>query len=360
MLSPLPFLGPVGAVRVGRIDGELVVNPTLQRDWRTTPPRPDRRRHEGRPDDGRGRRRAGARGHDPRGARARASRDREALRGAGGPPAPGRQGEVARPRARRRDRGDPRPHGLGADPDGGLREARRVVEELVGELAPRLSMDSTDEDITAPDAGARRACTRCSRSSGSSRSRARCASSSRATCGRSPTPSRTRSSSSRRSAICSSTRSPRTVELPFPVGPGDDRTASAPAVEGLDHEVVRQEGVRGDLQGPRPQEDRGRQAAARRARHRGDPADRGRGRRQPARARLRPVHARPDADPLARSRSAPRRRGSGSTTSRSRPSAATCTTTTSRPTRSGRRASCAARSGATSATARSRSGRSRR
>src|SRR4051794_24922601 len=30
MISPLPFLGPVGAVRIGRIDGELVVNPTLQ------------------------------------------------------------------------------------------------------------------------------------------------------------------------------------------------------------------------------------------------------------------------------------------------------------------------------------------
>jgi polyribonucleotide nucleotidyltransferase len=30
MVSPLPFLGPVGAVRIGRIDGELVVNPTLQ------------------------------------------------------------------------------------------------------------------------------------------------------------------------------------------------------------------------------------------------------------------------------------------------------------------------------------------
>src|SRR6266498_580255 len=29
MISPLPFLGPVGAVRVGMIDGELVVNPTL-------------------------------------------------------------------------------------------------------------------------------------------------------------------------------------------------------------------------------------------------------------------------------------------------------------------------------------------
>src|SRR5262252_4217524 len=30
MISPLPFMGPVGAVRIGRIDGELVVNPTLQ------------------------------------------------------------------------------------------------------------------------------------------------------------------------------------------------------------------------------------------------------------------------------------------------------------------------------------------
>ena len=30
MLSPLPFLGPVGGVRIGMVDGELVVNPTLQ------------------------------------------------------------------------------------------------------------------------------------------------------------------------------------------------------------------------------------------------------------------------------------------------------------------------------------------
>src|ERR687887_2126435 len=29
MVSPLPFLGPVGAVRMGLIDGEFVVNPTL-------------------------------------------------------------------------------------------------------------------------------------------------------------------------------------------------------------------------------------------------------------------------------------------------------------------------------------------
>jgi polyribonucleotide nucleotidyltransferase len=29
MVSPLPFLGPVGAVRIGRVDGQLVINPTL-------------------------------------------------------------------------------------------------------------------------------------------------------------------------------------------------------------------------------------------------------------------------------------------------------------------------------------------
>src|SRR5438093_9726217 len=29
MISPLPFLGPVGAVRIGQIDGEFVVNPPL-------------------------------------------------------------------------------------------------------------------------------------------------------------------------------------------------------------------------------------------------------------------------------------------------------------------------------------------
>jgi polyribonucleotide nucleotidyltransferase len=33
MLSPLPFFGPVGAVRIGRIDGEFVINPTLQQNW---------------------------------------------------------------------------------------------------------------------------------------------------------------------------------------------------------------------------------------------------------------------------------------------------------------------------------------
>src|SRR5882757_11316320 len=36
MISPLPFFGPVGAVRIGRIDGELVINPTLQQNWTET------------------------------------------------------------------------------------------------------------------------------------------------------------------------------------------------------------------------------------------------------------------------------------------------------------------------------------
>ena len=29
MISPMPFLGPIGAVRIGLIDGEFVINPTL-------------------------------------------------------------------------------------------------------------------------------------------------------------------------------------------------------------------------------------------------------------------------------------------------------------------------------------------
>ena len=97
MVSPMPFLGPIGAVRIGLIDGELVVDPTLAGGAAGERARPDRRRHEGRPDDGRGRRRPGARGEAARGARARAPRDREDLRGAGGAPGAGRQGQVARP-----------------------------------------------------------------------------------------------------------------------------------------------------------------------------------------------------------------------------------------------------------------------
>src|SRR5882724_7907117 len=30
MISPMPFMGPIGAVRIGLLEGELVVNPTLE------------------------------------------------------------------------------------------------------------------------------------------------------------------------------------------------------------------------------------------------------------------------------------------------------------------------------------------
>ena len=82
-------------------------------------------------------------------------------------------------------------------------------------------------------------------------------------------------------------------QLPFPVWRGRR------ARQGLDHACLREEGRRRDLQGPRPQEDRNREASARRPRHRGDPPDHDRGRHFAADARLGALHAGPDADPHA-------------------------------------------------------------
>ena len=87
--------------------------------------------------------------------------------------------------------------------------------------------------------------------------------------------------------------------------------------------------------------DRRRQEAPRRPRAGRDPADRVRGRHLPARARLGAVHPRRDPDPLQRRPRhdahghAPRHARAG------RPRSGSGTTTTSRPSRSGRRASCA-------------------
>ena len=61
-----------------------------------------------------------------------------------------------------------------------------------------------------------------------------------------------------------------TVELPFPVGPATVE-GEGPVVKDSVDEELRQEGRRGGLQGPRPQEDRDREAASGRARHGGDP-----------------------------------------------------------------------------------------
>ncbi len=74
MISPLPFFGPVGAVRIGMIGGRLVAQPDPPGDRGREHTRPDRRRHEGRADDGRGGRGRGSRGHAARGARAGARR----------------------------------------------------------------------------------------------------------------------------------------------------------------------------------------------------------------------------------------------------------------------------------------------
>ena len=72
MLSPLPFLGPIGAVRDRPDRRPARHQPDAAGDQGGDVARPDRRRHEGRPDDGRGRRRRGAGGRAARGARPRA------------------------------------------------------------------------------------------------------------------------------------------------------------------------------------------------------------------------------------------------------------------------------------------------
>ena len=130
MLSPLPFFGPVGAVRIGRIDGELVVNPTLQQNWSETSL-----------DlivvgtkDGLTMVEAGA-DEVPEDVLLEAleiahARDPQAVRRAGGAPPPGRQAEVARHGPDGRDRGAARAHDLGAHParrpPRGVRRRRRA------------------------------------------------------------------------------------------------------------------------------------------------------------------------------------------------------------------------------------------
>ncbi len=110
-------------------------------------------------------------------------------------------------------------------------------------------------------------------------------------------------------------------------------------------------------EGDHPPPDRGGQEAARRARRGRDPADRVRGGRLAPRARL------GACSPAGRPRSSPTWRWAraawtcGSTTSAWSSRRPSGTTTTSRRSRSGRPASCAARSAATSATARSPSAR---
>ncbi|MEN3342740.1 MAG: polyribonucleotide nucleotidyltransferase, partial [Actinomycetota bacterium] len=147
MLSPLPFLGPVGAVRIGRIDGNLAVNPTLREM------------------------------EDEADLDLIVVGTKEGLTmvEAGGDQVPEETILEALEIAHReivklceaqedlrRQAGKPkwldlelyaeleRDHGHTVwerIQSGGLREAGAAVDELLGELAPPLSMDSTDEDV---------------------------------------------------------------------------------------------------------------------------------------------------------------------------------------------------------------------
>jgi polyribonucleotide nucleotidyltransferase len=148
MLSPLPFLGPVGAVRVGMVDGSLAINPTLRES------------------------------EDDSSLDLIVVGTREALTmvEAGAQEVPEEtilealelaHGEIAKlcdaQDELRRQAGKPkwldldfkdeleRDHGHAVWQrihEVGVREAVAVVDELVAELAPPVTMESTDEDIT--------------------------------------------------------------------------------------------------------------------------------------------------------------------------------------------------------------------
>src|SRR4051812_23042389 len=147
MVSPLPFMGPVGAVRIGRIDGEFVVNPPLPTleeestlDLIVVGSKDALTMIE-----------AGA-DEVPEATMLEAfelahaeivkiCEAQEDLRGQVGKEKwldPELTEELER------DHGSRIQERIGAD---GLREAGTVVEELVNELSPALSMDSTEDDI---------------------------------------------------------------------------------------------------------------------------------------------------------------------------------------------------------------------
>jgi polyribonucleotide nucleotidyltransferase len=148
MVSPLPFIGPVGAVRVGIVDGELTINPTLQESEENTEldlivvgtrealtmveaganQIPEERILE-----------AFERAHAEI---VKLCDAQEELRRQAGK---AKWIDASLSEEIERDHGSHIRDRIASD---GLREAGTVVEELMQELCPELSMDSTDEDIT--------------------------------------------------------------------------------------------------------------------------------------------------------------------------------------------------------------------
>ena len=147
MLSPLPFFGPVGAVRVGLIDGQLVLNPTHQENFEVS----------------------------SLDLIVVGTKDGLTMVEAGADEVPEdlllealdlAHGEIKRlceaQEELRRQAGKPKWLDLGVTAEiesshghaiweriqqVGLREAAAIEHEILGELAPELSMESNDEDI---------------------------------------------------------------------------------------------------------------------------------------------------------------------------------------------------------------------
>ena len=283
MVSPLPFAGPVGAVRMGLIDGKLVVNPTLQES-----------EQESSLDlivvgtlDGLTMVEAGAAeipedellealelAHQE--VKRLCEAQIELAQQAGKP----KWLDASLTAELKSSQGDRVRERIAAE---GLREASAAIEEIFAELCPAITMDSNEEDITrqvqvrqslntlletvrleAVDGPVRdqfeadlRALTDAEQDSKELKS-------------------------AKRSAALRPDHRRRRLALP---GRCADRRGRDRG-QGLADQAVRQAGRRGDLQGHRPQEDRGRQAAPGRPRYRRDPPDRVRGRRLAAHARF--------------------------------------------------------------------------
>jgi polyribonucleotide nucleotidyltransferase len=271
MISPLPFFGPVGAVRVGRIDGEFVLNPTHEQNF-----------EESALDlivvgtkDGLTMVEAGAEevpedvllealdlAHQEIRKLCEAQEDLRREVGKVKWLDPELTAELET------SHGHTMWESIQAK---GLREGAAVTEELEDQLAPDLTMDSSEEDIN------RRMQVRSSLAALLEKQRLAAVEGPvreqfendlralRSRAGFEGAQVREASSALRPD------HRDRPAAVPRRTGHGRRRRTGC---EGLGHEELRQEGSRGDLQGPRPQEDRHRQAAAGRPCRGRDPADR--------------------------------------------------------------------------------------
>ena len=273
VVSSLPFLGPIGAVRIGRFGDELVVNPSMPdmaessldlivcgtADAITMVEAGAQGRPGGRPD---------------RGARARAPRDPPPLRAAARAARAGRQGEVVRPGGHRRARlALRRP----------VRRRARRARVSPASRSPRPSADRGRAAAPSPATPARtrwcaaRRCSSPSRMIGEARRLKALVD-----------PVREQFAGALRELSDAEQDSKELKSAKRAARQRAHRDRAAPAVP-LGHRgrprparpELRAQGGRRGLQADRPPEDRGRQAPARRPRGRGDPADHVRGRRSP-------------------------------------------------------------------------------